>query len=95
MNDNSIKEIGQLLDEVSSKVPKLISGLIDTIYSPEAGKKMGQSIGNLYGELIASGIPEEAALKMARDYMLSIKDISKNFGNAPNMQNNSDVNKND
>ena len=80
-----VKEIGELLDEVSGKVPKLINGLMDTIYSAEAGKKMGKSVGNLYKELIDSGIPKEDALKMARDYMLSLKDITSNFSSASNM----------
>jgi len=84
MTDIPVKEIGQLLDEVTGKVPKLISSLMDTIYSAEAGKKMGQSVGNLYKELIESGIPEEEALKMAKDYMLSIKDIARNIMNASN-----------
>ena len=84
MADIPVKEIGQLLDEVSDKVPKLISGIIDTLYSAEAGKKMGQSIGNLYKELVESGIPEEDALKMAKDYMLSIKDITGNMLDASN-----------
>ena len=85
MPDIPVKEIGQLLDEVSSKVPTLISGLMNSIYSAEAGGKMGQSVGNFYKELIQSGIPEEEALKMARDYLLSIKDIAGIF-NAINSQ---------
>lgn len=81
MADIPVKEIGELLDEVSGKVPKLISGLMDTLYSAEAGKKMGQSVGNLYKELVDSGIPQDDALKMAKDYMLSIKDVVGNMGN--------------
>ena len=84
MADIPVKEIGQLLDEVSGKVPKLVNGLLDTIYSPEAGKKMGQSIGNFYNELVLGGIPKEEALKLAKDYMLSIKDIPGSVLNASN-----------
>jgi len=57
MGDIPVKEIGALLDEVSGKVPKLITGLLDTIFSAEAGQKMGKSVGNLYKELVDSGIP--------------------------------------
>ena len=84
MVDIPVKEIGELLDTVSGKVPKLISGLIETVYSTETGKKIGQSVGSLYKELVGSGIPEEDALKMAKDYMLSIKDIAANFGEFSN-----------
>ena len=80
MADIPVKEIGELLDEVTGKLPKFITGLIDTIYSAEAGTKMGKSVGNLYKELIDSGIPQEDAIKMAKDYMLSIKDITNNLG---------------
>ena len=79
MADIPIKEIGELLDEVSGKVPKLITGLLDTVYSAEAGQKMGKSVGNLYKELVDSGIPQEEAIKMAKDYMLSMKDMVGNM----------------
>ncbi|MDD4124165.1 MAG: hypothetical protein PHW77_00330 [Eubacteriales bacterium] len=80
-NEIPTKDIGELLDEVSSKIPKLITGLMDTVYSAESGKKMGQSVGSFYKELLESGIPQEEALKMARDYMLSMKDITQSFSN--------------
>jgi hypothetical protein len=81
MSDNNIpvKEIGEMLDEVSAKLPKLINGLMASLYSAEAGKNMGQAIGSFYKELIATGIPAEDALQMAKDYMLSLKDISSNL----------------
>ena len=83
MADIPVKEIGALLDEVSGKVPKLITGLLDTIYSAEAGQKMGKSVGNLYKELVDSGIPQEEAIKMAKDYMLSMKYMVGNMTQNP------------
>ena len=77
-----VKQLGELLDEVSVKVPKLINGLLDTVYSAEAGAKMGRAVGGLYKELVASGIPSEDALAMAKDYMLSLKNIMSNVTNA-------------
>ena len=71
------KEIGEILDAVSDKVPKLISGIVSSLYSAEAGKNMGQAVGSLYKELLESGLPEEVAIEMAKGYMLSLKDISK------------------
>lgn len=85
-NEIPTKEIGELLDEVSDKIPKLITGLMDTLYSAESGKKMGQAVGSLYKELIDSGIPKEDALQMAHDYMLSLKDISKSFSGFNNKE---------
>ena len=83
-NDIPVKEIGQLLDEVSLKVPKLIAGLMESVYSPENGTNMGRAVGNLYKELLDSGIPQEDALKIAEDYMLSMKDITKSMGDLTN-----------
>jgi hypothetical protein len=80
-NNNGIptKEIAELLDEVSTKLPKLINGLLGSLYSAEAGKNIGQAVGALYKEMIEQGIPKEDALMMAKDYMLSLKEVTKNF----------------
>jgi hypothetical protein len=72
-NEIPVKEIGQILDEVSTKIPKLIHSLLSNLYSAEAGTNMGQAVGNLYKELIEAGIPQEDALQMAKDYIQSIK----------------------
>lgn len=77
--DIPVKEISELLDEVSGKMPKLLTGVIDTLYSAESGKKMGQAVGNLYKELIDSGIPKEDALNMARDYLTSLQSVTGNL----------------
>ena len=80
-NDIPVQEIGELLDEITGKIPKLISGLMDTFYSADAGKKIGQSVGSFYTELVASGIPQDEAIKMAKDYMLTLKDMASTISN--------------
>lgn len=75
--DGDIKELAEVLDTVSEKVPKLIREIVGTLYSPEAGKNMGKAVGSLYKELLDSGIPQDAALDMAKSYMISMKDFSK------------------
>ena len=75
-----VNELRDVLDTVSDRVPKLIKDIVGSLYSREAGASMGQSVGAYYQELIASGIPQEAALEMAKSYSLSMKDLmSKNF----------------
>lgn len=78
-NDIPVKEISELLDAVSGKVPQLISGLIGTIYSEEAGRSLGKAVGAFYKEITASGIPADVALKMTTDYMISLKDVMSNM----------------
>ena len=79
MADIPVKEIGEMLDEVSEKIPKLINGLMSSLYSAENGKNMGQAIAAFYKELIENGFPQEEALKLAKDYMISLKDTASNF----------------
>ena len=81
MNDKGftskdVNELRDVLDTVSERVPKLIKGLISTLYSKEAGASMGQSVGAYYQELVASGIPQDAALDMAKGFSFSMKDIN-------------------
>jgi hypothetical protein len=79
MGDNDAEELKGVLEAVSEKVPTLIRDLVgavmDTVYSPEAGKKMGASVGAFYKELVESGIPAEEALKMAREYMSAMSRV--------------------
>lgn len=76
-NEIPVKEIGELLDEISSKLPKLLQTVMSTLYSAEAGKNMGQAVGSLYKELIESGIPQDAALQMAKDYIQTLKSLTE------------------
>ena len=76
VHSNDVKELAEMLDTITDKIPQLITGVVNTLYSAEAGKNIGQAVGSLYKELVESGIPEDAALDMAKSYMLSMKDIS-------------------
>jgi len=75
MSDIPVTKIGELLDTVSSKLPTLVTNLLHSLYSEEAGIEMGKAVGGLYKELINSGLPQEVALKMASDYMVNLKDV--------------------
>lgn len=77
--DNPIEILSGVLDTLAKKAPEVISQLIKTIYSPEAGANMGKSVGNFYKELVEAGIPQDVAIKMSGDYMVSIKDILKSM----------------
>ena len=70
------KEIGELLEIVSQKVPKLVNDLLGTLYSEDAGARMGKAVGTFYKQLLDSGIPPEEALKMTKDYMNTVKSIA-------------------
>lgn len=80
MNDhfenNDLKTMNEILDSVSEKLPKLIRGIIGSLYSMDAGREMGKAIGSFYQELVASGFPEKDALEMSKQYMISLKSLS-------------------
>ncbi|CAM4438350.1 hypothetical protein [Paenibacillus tarimensis] len=73
----SAKEIAEMLDVTAEKLPQLITRVLESFYSPEAGSKIGQSVGSLYKELVQAGLPQDVAVKMAGDYMFSLRDFTK------------------
>jgi len=77
MKDKSdVKELEEVLKTVSEQIPALIRGIIESIFSAEAGRNMGAAAANFYKELKASGIPDEVAIKMTQDYMKTFTDLS-------------------
>ncbi len=68
-----LKEIAealpQLFGALNDAIPKLISGLIGSVYSPEAAGNMAAGIGKFYSNLIAEGIPEDVALDMTKKFV--------------------------
>jgi hypothetical protein len=70
---DELKEVAQALPElfgaINEAIPKLISGLIGSVYSPEAAGNMAAGIGKFYSNLIAEGIPEDVALDMTKKFV--------------------------
>jgi len=66
----------QLFGALNDSIPKLISGLIGSVYSPESAGNMAKGIGQFYSNLIAEGIPEEVALDMTKKFVGAL-DFSK------------------
>ena len=73
-------ELSEVLDAVSVKLSELITNVLKSVYSEEAGHNVGRAVGTLYRELVDAGIPAETAVKMASDYMISFKDLVGSVG---------------
>lgn len=77
---DELREVAEVLPELfgalNESIPKLISGLIGSVYSPEAAGNMAKGIGQFYSNLIAEGIPEEVALEMTKKFVGAL-DFSK------------------
>lgn len=59
----------QLFGAINESVPKLIKGLISSVYSPESAGEMAKGIGQFYSNLVAEGIPEDVALDMTKKFV--------------------------
>jgi hypothetical protein len=88
METNDLDDLREVLEVVSDKVPSLLRGLRDVLYSKESAENMADSVGTFYKKLVESGIPKDDALEMARGYMINLRDIMGkkgiNFGNFTN-----------
>jgi hypothetical protein len=70
------KALPELFSALNDSIPKLISGLIGSVYSPESAGNMAAGIGKFYKNLIEEGIPEDVALDMTRKFVGAL-DFSK------------------
>ena len=59
----------ELMNVLNDSIPKLISGLIGSVYSPEAAGNMGAAVGKFFRELVDQGIPEDVALDMTKKFV--------------------------
>jgi len=66
----SVKEI---LDVVSDRIPTLITGIQEAVYSPERSKQMARSVAEFYKTLIESGMPERDASALTISHMHNLQ----------------------
>lgn len=71
------EELREVLGVVSEKVPGLLKGLRDVLYSKEAAENMADAVGTFYKKLVEAGIPKDEALSMTRGYMINLRDVFK------------------
>jgi len=72
-----VEEFKELISVFSDKVPGLIKGLIQSVFSVDAAADMGKAAATYYKELKAGGIPDEVAIKMTQDYIGMFTRISE------------------
>ncbi len=73
---DELREVAEVLPDLfgalNESIPKLISGLIGSIYSPESAGNVAKGIGKFYSNLIEEGIPEDVALEMTKKFVSSL-----------------------
>jgi len=79
---NDPKEIAEIFDNISAKIPGLIRGVLDSLFSPEAAANMGKAVAEFYKTLKEGGIPEQEAIDMTRDYLSTLTHWSEGLKGA-------------
>ncbi len=72
-----VEEFKELISVFSDKVPALIKGLIQSVFSADAAANMGKAAATYYKELKSGGIPDDVAVKMTQDYVGMFTKISE------------------
>jgi len=68
-------ELREILGIVADKVPGLLRGLRDILYSPEAAENMAGAVATFYNKLVEAGVPKEEAMDMAKGYMINLREL--------------------
>lgn len=75
METDEVRELKEVLDVVSGRIPGFLSQLRDVMYSRDAAEGMADAVATFYRKLVEGGIPKDDALEMARGYMINLSDI--------------------
>jgi hypothetical protein len=63
-----IEGIREMLDVVSDRIPHLMRGMHESVYSPEQVQATAQAFASFYKTLVTSGIPDYVAADMTRQH---------------------------
>ena len=66
---DSPEEVAEILSVVSDKVPGLIKGLLNAVFSEDTARNMAKAAATYYKELKDGGLPDDVALRMTQDYV--------------------------
>jgi len=72
---NDIDDLKEILGIVTDKVPGILRGLRDVLYSKDAAENMADAVATFYTKLVEAGIPKEQAMDMTRGYMINLRDL--------------------
>jgi hypothetical protein len=73
------QKIKEILEVVSEKIPGLLKELSNILYGPKNAKQYAEAAATFYKELKNSGMSEEQAFELTRQY-LSTLNIGKMMG---------------
>ncbi len=62
-------DVKEILNVVSEKIPALLNSLADVLYGKEQSVKYGQAVAGFYKSLKESGMTDEQAYELTKQYM--------------------------
>jgi len=73
------EKIKEILTVVSEKIPGLLKDLSNVLYSPVQAKQYAESIAEFYKKLKESGMDNEQAFELTKQYMSALN-LGQMFG---------------
>ena len=74
------EKIKEILTVVSEKIPRLLKELSAVLYSPVQAKQFAESVAAFYTKLKESGMSDEQAYELTRQYMSALN-LGQMIGN--------------
>ena len=71
------EDIASIMETVSTQLPGMIKGILDSFFSPEAASNIAKAVAEFRKNLIEGGIPEDEAMSMTREYLSTLTNWSK------------------
>ena len=70
-NKQDAKEVKEILEVVSTEIPKLLESISNVIYKAENAEVMGKSIAAFYKQMKEAGMDDKQAFELTQQYMKS------------------------
>lgn len=67
-----VKELKEVMEVISETVPDLLEKITKVLYDAQEGEKMGQAVAAFYKALVESGMSNEQAFGLTKEYMSSM-----------------------
>ncbi|MBN1678205.1 MAG: hypothetical protein JW880_06660 [Candidatus Thermoplasmatota archaeon] len=70
-DEKDIDKLKEVLNIVSTEIPKILDAISKTIYSPENAERLGEQTAAFYKKLKDAGMSDEQAAKLTETFMAS------------------------
>jgi len=86
-----VQNLKEVMKVISETVPELLDKITKVLYDAQEGEKMGQAVAAFYSALVKSGMNNEQAYALTKEYMSSMSLGSMISGIASRHQGHDDI----